>query len=408
MSAASGTARRILTPAEVQATSDWLVDQGLSGGDLATILSELCDRLVAEGFPILRVHLSFSTLHPNVAAFGCIWRRGRDVVKEAYDFDSVTLENWQHSPLRILIETETERLRRRLVGPGAKLDFPILKEFRDEGATDWFANRVEFGGQHTTTRLSGIIMTWLSDHPDGFSDQDLTVIERLTPRLALVGYRISLELIAMNLLDTYVGREAGERILMGQIRRGDLQRIEAVILFADLRGFTMAADTTPAERLVQGLNAYLGSLTEAIEAEGGQVLKFLGDGLLAVFALADTAPGAMCQAALAAAGRALAENRRINLQREAEGEPTLALDIALHQGEVLYGNVGSVTRLDFTVIGPAVNEASRIEALCEPLDQPLLLSARFAACAGAPARSLGRHQLRGVAEPQEVFAPDSG
>ena len=401
--------RRLLDPAEVQEISDWLVEQGLTGGTLAAIMTEFCDRLVARGFPILRVHLSFSTLHPSFSAFGCTWWRDGRVIKDSYVLDAQDRERWQDSPIRALVEGSALMLRRHLVGPEARLDYPVLAELRDQGGTDWYANKVVFGGLQTPTSLVGIVMSWLGDHPEGFSAEELGVIERLTPRLALVVYRISLEQVAVNLLDTYVGSEAGQRILMGQIRRGDLERLDAVILFADLRGFTRAADTTPAEQLVRCLNDYLGSLTEAIEAEGGQVLKFLGDGLLAVFALSDTAaPGAMCMAALAAADRGLEENRRLCRQCKTRGEPALALDIALHQGEVLYGNVGSAERLDFTIIGPAVNEASRIEALCEPLDQPLLLSARFARCAAVPVRSLGKHQLKGIAEPQEVFTLESG
>ncbi|MEM7226017.1 MAG: adenylate/guanylate cyclase domain-containing protein [Pseudomonadota bacterium] len=407
MVASPPSARRPLSPETVQEISDWLVEQGLTGGTLAAILAEFCDRMVGRGFPIVRVHLSFSTLHPNFSAFGCTWRRQGEVIRDSYDIDAADRQRWQESPIRPLVEEGLPNIRRRLVGPEAKLDYPMLSELRDDGGTDWYANKVAFSGLDTPTSLIGIVMSWLTDHPEGFSDHDVAVIERLTLRLALVVYRVSLEQVAVNLLDTYVGRQAGQHILMGRIRRGDLERIDAVILFADLRGFTKASETTPAERLVQGLNDYLGSLTEAIEAQGGEVLKFLGDGLLAVFVLAGAAPGAMCQAALAAADRALAENRELNRDRAAAGEPVMPLDIALHQGEVLYGNVGSAKRLDFTVIGPAVNQAARIEALCEPLGEPLLLSARFAGCAGVAVRSLGTHALKGVAEPQEVFAPQS-
>jgi adenylate cyclase len=199
------------------------------------------------------------------------------------------------------------------------------------------------------------------------------------------------------------GVAPGRRILGGQVRQGTAQQLSAAIMIADLRGFTGVADRTPAERLVAGLNEHLGAVVEAVERHSGQVLKFLGDGLLAVFSLAARPAEAACADALAAAQEALAANAAVNARRATTGEPPLALDIALHLGDVMYGNVGSVRRLDFTVIGPAVNEASRIEALCEPLGCHLLTSAAFARACPRSLRSQGRHALRGVARPQELF-----
>jgi adenylate cyclase len=229
------------------------------------------------------------------------------------------------------------------------------------------------------------------------------LIDGLLATLALAVYRIALLQVAVDLLDAYVGAESGRRILSGQVRQGTAQQLSAAIVIADLRGFTAVADRTPAERLVGGLNEHLGAVVEAVEQQGGQVLKFLGDGLMAVFSLEKRPAEAACADALAAAQSALAANAAINGRREAAGEPMLALDVALHLGEVMYGNVGSARRLDFTVIGPAVNEASRIEALCEPLGCHVVTSAAFASACPQALRSLGRHTLRGVARPQELF-----
>jgi adenylate cyclase len=232
------------------------------------------------------------------------------------------------------------------------------------------------------------------------------MIERLVPRMALACYRIALQQVAENLLDAYLGADAGRRVLAGQIERGAATRLSAVVFFADLRGFTRLADETTGESLLSGLNDFLGDLTEAIETQGGQVLKFLGDGLLAIFKLEGEEPSGVCGDALAAAKAALTSNATLNAQRRVSGKPALDLDVALHLGELMYGNVGSSHRLDFTVIGPAVNEASRIESLCEPLGQHLLISESFARAFDRPLRSLGRHQLRGVAKPQELFSLD--
>ena len=248
-----------------------------------------------------------------------------------------------------------------------------------------------------------MVTSWTSDLPGGFDDADIALIDGLLATLALAVYRIALLQVAVDLLDAYVGAEPGRRILGGQIRQGTAQQLSAAIVIADLRGFTAVADRTPAERLVAGLNEHLGAVVEAVEQHGGQVLKFLGDGLMAVFSLEMRPAEAACADALAAAEAALAANAAINGRREAAGEPLLALDIALHLGAVMYGNVGSARRLDFTVIGPAVNEASRIEALCEPLGCHVLTSAAFAEACPRPLRSLGHHTLRGVASPQELF-----
>jgi adenylate cyclase len=209
------------------------------------------------------------------------------------------------------------------------------------------------------------------------------------------------------LAQAYLGSDAGARVLSGETRRGAVVAIEAALLIADLRGFTALADRVAGEALVEALNDYLEQLGGAVEGQGGQILKFLGDGALAIFAVgAPEADGhdAVCARALAAGEAALAAVAARNAARAAAGEATLALDVALHVGRVMYGNVGARERLDFTVIGPAVNETARIEQLCAPLGTTLLMSAAFAARCGRKVRSLGAHAMRGVALPQELFA----
>jgi adenylate cyclase len=301
------------------------------------------------------------------------------------------------------VENRVPRMRNRLeLGEGTET-FPVLADLRDEGATDWFGRLVGFGDRTQRAGLPGMATTWTSDRAGGFSDADIALIESLVTTLALAVYRIALLQVAVDLLAAYVGPEPGRRILNGQVRQGTAQQLSAAILIADLRGFTSVADRTPAERLLAGLNEHLGAVVGAVERHGGQVLKFLGDGLMAVFALEERSAETACADALAAAETALAANAAINGRREAADEPALELDVALHLGDVMYGNVGAARRLDFTVIGPAVNEASRIEALCEPLGCHVLTSATFARACPRALRSLGHHALRGVASPQELF-----
>lgn len=392
----------------LQDFSDWIVAQGLSGGDLGPLVVGFCTRLREIGVPLMRMHVSIATLHPAVVGFGGNWWLESGFHAENYDRAGEVLDNWQLSPLKMLRDGLIPSMRVCLDG-NEPLDFPVLQKFRELGGTDWIGRTVRFGDGEDDTGLPGMLVSWLTDRPGGFTDRDLALLERMLPRLALACYRVSLKRVAHDLLEAYVGFDAGRRVLSGQIERGAASRLFAVVLIADLRGFTQFADTTPGEEVLATLNAAFGDLTDALEAHRGQVLKFLGDGLLAIFSLEDKDTSATCADALAAAETALAANTRWNRTRQEAGESPLVLDIALHLGEVMYGNVGSERRLDFTVIGPAVNEASRIEALCKSLGHQLLISESFATAYNRPLTSIGEHQLRGVARPQELFtAPGSG
>lgn len=385
---------------------DWLIEQGLRGRGLAPLIEGLGDGLLAAGLSVTRVHVSMATLHPTLSALGSTWWRVEGVRAEDYAHGDQQHDAWQQSPLRAMVADDIGYMRRRLTGPSALLDYPVLHEFRAQGATDWAAWLRRFGDDAQPTGLPGMLVSVVGDRPAGFTDPEIAALERVLPHLTLACFRIALQQVAGNLLDAYIGPDAGRRVLAGQIERGAATPIQAVVLLADLRGFTRLADDTPPERLLAALNGYLGSVTDLVEAHGGQVLKFLGDGLLAIFSLQDRAPAAVCAAALAAAQAAIDGNAELNRARQARGDPPLPLDVALHLGELIYGNVGSARRLDFTVIGPAVNEASRIEALCEPLACQLLTSASFADALGRPLRALGQHRLRGLSRPQQLFTVD--
>jgi adenylate cyclase len=260
------------------------------------------------------------------------------------------------------------------------VEFPLVERLRRDGATDYLAHIVGFGvdGREEKT---GVLASWTTKDPRGFSARDLALLDHMTPRLALaLSTRLGFE-ITVNLLDTYVGPEAGRRILNGEIRRGLLQVITAVIFFADLRGFTSIADNHGRDEMVAMLNDYFDCVVPVVDAHGGQVLKFLGDGLLATFPLEDHQAAAACERALDAAAEVLGCVRELNVERAARGAPAMELDLALHLGDLVYGNVGSADRLDFTVVGPAVNEASRIEALCAQHGLNLLVSEAFASAA---------------------------
>jgi adenylate cyclase len=303
-------------------------------------------------------------------------------------------------------------LRQRLNG-NEPPEFPVFAEFREQGMTDWLGMVFGFGFtlNGTWSMPVGMISSWAIDRPGGLTDAELDSLKPLVSTLALAVKGSSTLDIAQNVLRTYIGGDAAQHVLSGEIRRGSIVDLHAVLFYADLSGFTPLADATDSTTLVAWLDDYLDCMGGPVEAQGGQVLKFMGDGLLAIFPLDGAADvAATCRKALEAAAESMGRVVALNRARAAADQPTLGLDIALHVGHVAYGNVGTAERLDFTVIGPAVNEVARIENLCSSLQRPLLLSADFAQAAAASDDrlvSLGRHTLRGVREPKEIFGVET-
>ena len=394
----------------VQALSDWLVEQGLRGATLDDVLAGFCEGLRDLGIQLWRGQIAMRTLHPSFEALTFRWIREEGVQRDDIEDMDESSADWQASPYSHMFDNDLERLRRRLVGPDAIVDFALFENFRDQGATDYVARVMSFGDSTMSNRAAGVLTSWTTDRKGGFHDEEIAVLDRLQPRLALTIKTILGEQIARNVADTYIGPEAGQRILNGEIKRGSVQVIHAVILFADLRGFTALTERVERDDLVPMLDDYLECMARPIVENGGQVLKFLGDGLLATFDLSDKTDDSICRDSLDAALEALQRTDELNAAREAEGKPTMGIDVALHLGDVLYGNVGAYDRLDFTVIGPAVNEASRIESLCDSIGRRLLVSNTFAEaatqCTGR-LLSLGAHQLRGLDRAQELFTLDT-
>lgn len=404
-----------------------IVDGGLRGLPLAEQFDGFCDRLHSAGFPLGRANLSISTLHPRYGAHSFIWRATTtDVVHIPRERSSDQVEMFRRSPIHYMRRNGLELLRRRL-DPPTEPDFPVFAELREEGMVDYAARIIGFGlradraagggdpahvlGRGRLDSLEGLFFSCATGHPDGFDEERLQQVIELLPYLALaVESRATLD-VATTLLRTYVGEDAGRRVLTGEIDRGSVQVIPAVIWLCDLRGFTRATDRLPRESLTDLLDSYLEFLARPVEENGGQILKFLGDGFLATFNLATLDGEGVCAKALGAAEELLAAFPRFNDERRTAGLPALDVGLVLHQGEVLYGNIGTLDRLDFTVIGPAINEASRIEALCRPLQRRLLVSSTFYQAAGSCRSrliSLGVHALRGVREPQELFTLEAG
>lgn len=390
----------------------WLTEQGLAGIPIADLFDGLCKRLVASGFPLVRGHLSFATLHPLQWAMGIVWRDGRvaDAGGLAHGYEMQPA--WLTSPFRLMLQQRQRRLRRQLAGSNAVLDFPVLEELRDEGLTDWFALLHFFGWSLDRGQLEelGVTLSCATDRPGGWHAQEIDAIDAISDTLALAVKAGSSRSTTRDLLATYLGREAAERVVAGQVRRGSVEKTEAVVLYADLRAFTDFAEAATPEEVTRRLNDCFDAMGDPVKSAGGEILKFLGDGFLAIFR-----PGGgrdmsiLAAAALGAAQEILVRIGKLNEAEQATGNPPLEADLALHAGEVSYGNVGTADRLDFTVIGPAVNQASRLEGMCRDLSRHMLISNSFIRAAPAllpQLQSLGRHRLRGVSEPQEIFGID--
>ena len=397
--------------AKLTALAEWITEAGLIGLLETELLAGFCARAVFAGLPIASGLLVIDTLHPVYEGNAVRWRRGEaEASFTGYgrtDSDERE-EKWRASPFFLLIDTGEEWMRRR-VTPESAAEFSAVATAREEGMTDYVGILNRFEAEGAIADWDGLFSAWQTDQPGGFSDEEIAALLRLMPTLAMAMKAITLARMASTLLETYLGRDACNSVWSGRIARGVADRIDAVLWFSDLRGYTKITDTAAPEQIIPLLNDYADAVISAVQEAGGDVLKLIGDGVLAIFRTEADGPDgrtAACRAALEAVRRADAAIAELNPRRESEGLPVTQMYAGLHIGEVFFGNVGSANRLDFTVVGPAVNETSRIADLCRSADQPMLVSAAFAAAAGgadAKLVSVGRYALRGVRIPQELF-----
>lgn len=398
--------RRTRPPAErpvhdtVDGIAEWLLKPPRQLIDGMATFDEFAWRLVAAGMPLLRVTFHTGTLHPQFLGTTFTWWRdtGESVqVMIAHEVAEIIPPQY-NLVRRVCYDRET--VRRRLDAPDEELDFAILQELRERGASDYIALPID--GVYTVAYM----VTFVTDRPGGFRDSELADFARLAQRLAINADRHNQWRITHNLLSAYLGADTGPHVLSGQIRRGTGIELAAVLWSSDLRGFTERSDRLASERMIAILNALFEAQAEAIRAHRGEILKFIGDGLLAIFPVAEPdAAASVAKAAIAAAHEAIGAVARLADHPAMAGEPPLDIVIALHVGAVHYGNIGAADRLDFTVIGPAVNLVSRIEAAAKALGRPIVMSADLARLLGDDIVSLGRHSLRGLATPHELFAP---
>jgi adenylate cyclase len=379
---------------DIRQVLDWLAGGALSGPNSEDVLAELCEGLVACGVPIWRAAVFVTTLHPDVMGRRFLWQAESGVTASNALYSLVDTDDFRTSPV-VAVYKSREPIRRRLADSNCPDDFPIVKDLRAEGATDYAAFPLLF------TDGSIHVASWSTRQPGGFTPKQFSDLESVVAPLARVAEIRALRRTAGNLINTYVGHQTGERILSGKIRRGYVEAIRAAIWLSDMRGFTAVSEQLPPQALIDRLNLYFGCQVPAIHDHGGEVLKFMGDGLLAIFPIAgDGDASEVCHRTLSCAREFRA---RIAELPPSESEAAIRFGLALHVGEVMYGNIGGGNRLDFTCIGPAVNLAARLEKVAAKLGEAIVASAEFAGYFKDDFRQLGEHSVAGFAAPQMVF-----
>jgi adenylate cyclase len=375
----------------------WFVTEAYRIADTATLVGAAGAELLAAGIPVYRLAYFQLFLHPELLGKGYSWRRGRGVEVGDAPHGVRTEARYRDNPLPYVFEKrKTIRVRLASVEP----ESPFLRDLKKEGATDYVALPLIFstGEAHA--------LSIASDAPDGFSMNDLDRMYQLQFAFTRIVEVHTLRDTAQYLLDAYVGRAAGRLILSGNIQRSLGQTtIEAIVWYCDLRGFTRASDRLPRDTIVSLLNIYFGEVGGAVTAAGGEILKFMGDAMLAIFPIdAPEKRADAAQRAASAARSATTALATVNEERRGLGELEIKFGLALHIGEVMFGNIGASARLDFTVIGPAVNHAARLEKLCSAIGRPIILSAAFATLLPPEdTASLGQHALKDIEEPQTIY-----
>ena len=383
--------------------TQWLAGQATALDDGVALVNGLCAALCEQGMPLWRVSVIAPTIDPSIHSVRLEWRRdgGASLITASHD-DAGVAGAAEH-PAQSLVRNGRVFARWRLHDDMDRITtIPALHQLRADGGTDFVQHIIWFA---PGTALKGVSVSFATDVNEGFSANNLAVLAEVIPTLGLAICKLGLSRTLQETLAVYLGKATGARVLEGHIRRGEGQTVSAAILIADFRAFTALTERENPVTVVGWLNEHLDAVGEPVGRHGGEILKFTGDGFLAIFPVPDHGSGCCvtCAGALDAAMQAQAANRDLNARRRARGLPGLDVDLALHFGEVVYGNVGTNRRLDFTVIGRAVNEASRIEELCDETGRSLLASDSFAQRCSRKLEPVGRFTLRGLQREQQIW-----
>jgi adenylate cyclase len=374
---------------------EWLAGEALQDTEPAKLYNELCQRLRGVGVPILRGHVAFRVLHPLYDASTMDWTAEGGAIVEHFRPGEGGRDDFLRGPLGHAMIHRLPMLRRRLTGDTALMDFRVLEEFRAMGGTDYvvFAVPFDLAGDN------GVLCSWLGDRTTGFTDQEIVQLQRITRELSIAMKSKIERNVAQNIAHAYLGKRAGQAVLNGSIRRGDGEKITAALWYSDLRHSTQLSDRLPAEAFLQLLGRYFEMTAASVLDHGGEVVSLIGDAVLGLFRF-EGAPDEACGRALAAANEA---RRRLTISQPGAADVAFDFGISLHVGQVIYGNVGVPERLQFTLVGSAVNEVVRVQDLTKSLGQPLLATGPFARAAAGVWHPLGEHLLRGLETPMSIF-----
>ncbi|MDI7864502.1 adenylate/guanylate cyclase domain-containing protein [Rhizobiaceae bacterium n13] len=394
---------------QINSVNDWLLDQGLRGLDETSLISGFCARLRNHGIDIIQAVIYLDTLHPVQEARGFIWDADTACGLEQRVFSRSNSDDnaqrWSGGPFHYMLQVGLSELHLPLDYDGEPR-FNVLRDLGQEGHTDYFA-LIHQMSDDAIGEMDGIYSRWSTSRPGGFTVADLDALRKLAAALALAIKSAALRRIANSLVEVYLGRDPGQRVLEGRIARGTVESIHTVLWYSDMANYTSLSETVHSSELIAMLNDYSEAVISAVYAAGGDVLKLIGDGTLAIFNHAD--PKQAAAAALRARADLQARIAALNTRRESDRLATTSVYLALHVGEVFYGNIGSDERLDFTVVGPAVNEVCRMSAKCREIGRSFVLSDDIVSMLSGSDRDgmgdIGLYQLKGVSSPKRLYSP---
>lgn len=374
----------------------WMMTEGRCSGDPIEVVSHFCSSLRSTGVPLWRVNIGQRFANPLLIAWGVVWTPEGT---ETYDVTHARMltEGYVGSAFEYILENQRP-LHKSLRGLDTKKDHISYIEFAEAGGTDYYATLLDYGdgSQHGCT--------FATQDPNGFSPEHLELIEAAKPGLACALEPVTMRKSTQSLLRTYLGTGPSEAVWNGTIQRGERKTLEAVVMFTDLRGFTALSEDSTEEEILNALDGYFEVVVQSVEEKGGDVLKFMGDGILSVFVIqSDGERKHKCRQAVFAAMSVLTELAALNQTRTGAGRLPLDIGIGINAGQVSYGNIGSPGRLDFTVLGSAVNVASRIEGLTKTVGCRVLATSTVADAAPDLFAAHGRHRLRGLNHPIDIY-----
>lgn len=391
---------------------NWLTGQGLTGSPESDLIRGFCERCLAMGIELSRGQVFLDTLHPLFEGRGFRWSDRPTNESEMFEYGSTATgdaaEAWRRSVFFHMLEEGHSEMRLDLFDPAVCERFNMIQSLRDKGHRHGAVFVHRFGEQGSMGNMDCVYSHWTTRREAGFDEDQMAALRELVPLLGLALKSAAQMEIARTLGRVYLGRDAAEQVLRGRITRGVTERIKAVLWFSDLRNSTGISEAIGPDEIIPFLNDYAEASINAIHDSGGDVLKLIGDGVLAMFTADDMVKAK--RNALYAEHQFRKNIATLNAKRQAADRPVTTAYVGLHEGEVFYGNIGSDERLDFTVVGPSVNEVSRIASMCSSVDRSLLTSSAFQSGLDSAGRkylvSTGRYALRGISRAQDLYTLD--